>query len=257
MEPMKNGFVKVAAATPSIRVADVNHNQQELVRLTRDAAKNGVRVLVFPELALTGATCGDLFSNDTLLRGTQNALEVYLKETADCDTVAVVGLPYLHGTRVYNAAAVCHAGNLLGVVPKSVLTSDARHFAPAPDFTLEGSAGVPFGTDLLFSCISLPSLAIAVEIGEDARAPISPSLSHSAAGATLICHPAAFPETVTDTPSLSLSLRAHTAKTHTAYVSSLSGDGESTTDFAFGGYKCIAENGEILAESTLNFQGRQ
>ena len=246
---MKNGFVKVAAATPSIRVADVNHNVRELIRLTHSANEQGVRVLVFPELSLTGATCGDLFVSDTLLLGAQKALSVYLEETAECNLLSVMGLPYVHASKVYNAAAVCHAGKLLGIVPKSVLADDARQFVPAPDFTLETRAGVPFGTDLLFFCASLPSLTVAVEIGEDLLSPVSPSLSHSASGATLICHPAAFPETVSDAPALSLSLRAHTAKTHTAYISSLSGDGESSTDLAFGGYKCIVENGEILSES--------
>ncbi|MBQ9797036.1 MAG: NAD(+) synthase [Clostridia bacterium] len=254
---MKNGFIKVAAATPTVRVADTVHNAEELVRLATEAASIGVRVLVFPELCLTGATCGDLFTFDTLIRGAQDALKLYLAKTAKLDLLSVVGLPYLHRAKLYNVAAVCHAGKLLGLVPKTVIgASDARQFSSPSDFVEEtGFDGevIPFGKDLLFSCSTLPSLTVAVELGEELCALRAPSIGYSAAGATLICHPAAFPETVGNEPSLETILAAHSSRTKTAYVSALCGYGESTTDLAFGGRKTVVENGAVLA-STLPFE---
>ncbi len=245
---MKNGFVKVAAATPIVRVADTAYNAQELTRLAQDAAKQGVRVLVFPELCLTGATCRDLFTFDTLLQGARNALKTYLANTAEFDMLSVVGLPFLHRAKIYNVAAVCHMGEVLGLVPKRTATVP---FFPAEaelseEVVMDGEV-VPFGADLTFSCTTMPSLTVAVEIGEDLHALNAPSLSYAAAGATLICHPAAFAEVRGAQPSFDTVLSAHTARTKTAYISSWSGYGESTTDQAFGGRKTVAENGELLA----------
>ena len=250
---MKNGFIKVAAATPRIRVADTAHNAEELVRLATEAASIGVRVLVFPELCLTGATCGDLFTFDTLIRGAQEALGVYLAGTAESELLSVVGLPHLHRGKIYNVAAVCHKGEVLGMVAKRT-ASLATCLCPAEselsEETVVGGEVVPFGTDLIFSCTTLPSLAIAVEIGNELNATFAPSLAHSAAGATLICHPAAFAETVGASPCFDTLLTAHTVRTKTAYISSWSGYGESTTDSSFGGRKTIVENGALLAAST-------
>ena len=115
---MKNGFLKVAAATPVVRVADTKTNAEAHIALALKAYAEGVRVLVFPELSLTGATCGDLFATDTLLGGAQKALATYLAATKELDMVSVVGLPYAAHAKVYNTSAVCHKGNLLGLVTK-------------------------------------------------------------------------------------------------------------------------------------------
>ena len=254
---MKNGFLKVAAATPVVRLADTKANCEAHVALAQKAYGEGVRVLVFPELSLTGATCGDLFAADTLLAGAADALKAYLDATKEMDMVSVVGLPFAAHAKVYNTAAVCHAGKLLGLVTQRKVNE--RHFASAPDFVEEVSfAGehVSLGTEQIFECETMPSLTLAVEIGADLHTLYAPSLSHSAAGATVICHPAAMPEVASKKPALDVILSAHTARTHTAYITSLSGDGESTTDNAFGGKKLVVENGEVVATS-VPFDGTE
>ena len=247
---MKNGFLKVAAATPVVRVADTKANAAAHIALAQKAYAEGVRVLVFPELSLTGATCGDLFATDTLLNAAIDALKTYLDATQALDMVSVVGLPFAAHAKVYNVAAVCHAGKLFGLVTKR--KTDERHFASAPDFVEEvlfAGEHVSLGTEQIFECETMPALTLAVEIGNDLHTLYAPSLSHSAAGATVICHPAALAEIVGKKPALDVILSAHTARTHTAYITSLAGDGESTTDNAFGGHKLVVENGEIVAQS--------
>ena len=254
---MKNGFLKVAAATPVVRVADTKANAEAHIALAQKAYGEGVRVLVFPELSLTGATCGDLFATDTLLLGAADALKAYLDATQELDMVSVVGLPFSAHAKVYNTAAVCHAGKLLGLVTARKV--EERYFASAPDFVEEVTfAGehVSIGTEQIFECETMPSLVLAVEIGNDLHTLYAPSLSHSAAGATVICHPSAMPEIVGKKPALDVILSAHTARTHTAYITALAGDGESTTDNAFGGHKLVVENGEIVVES-VPFDGSE
>ena len=247
---MKNGFLKVAAATPVVRLADAKANGEAHIALAQKAYGEGVRVLVFPELSLTGATCGDLFATDTLLNGAADALKAYLDATKELDMVSVVGLPFAAHAKVYNTSAVCHAGKLLGLVTKRKV--DESQFATAPDFIEEvvfANEHVSLGTEQVFECETMPSLTLAVEIGADLHTLYAPSLSHSAAGATVICHPAALAEIASKKPALDVILSAHTARTHTAYITSLAGDGESTTDNAYGGRKLVVENGEIVVES--------
>ncbi len=254
---MKNGFLKVAAVTPVVRLADTKANAEAHIALAQKAYSEGARVLVFPELSLTGATCGDLFMQNTLLQGAQEALKAYLDATRELDMVSVVGLPYSAHAKVYNTAAVCHAGKLLGLVTKR--KTDEHQFAASPDFVEEvvfDGEHVSLGAEQVFECETMPSLMLAVEIGEDLHTLYAPSLSHSAAGASVICHPAAMPEIVGKKPALDVILSAHTARTHTAYITALAGEGESTTDNAFGGRKLVVENGEVVAES-VPFDGSE
>ncbi|MBQ3013876.1 MAG: NAD(+) synthase, partial [Clostridia bacterium] len=256
---MKNGFVKVAAATPVVRLADTKANCEAHIALAQKAYDEGVRILVFPELSLTGATCGDLFTNDTLLQGVQDALIAYLNATKELDMVSVVGLPLSIGAQISNVAAVCYKGDVLGFVPKTRTRRNARQFVAAPDLSHEivwNGKPLILGTQQVFYCSTLPSLVLAVEIGEDIQELYAPSLWHSEAGATVICHPAAMPEIVGKKPALDVILSAHTARTHTAYITASAGDGESTTDNAFGGKKLVVENGEVVAES-LPFDGSE
>ena len=256
---MKNGFLKVAAATPVVRLADTKANCEAHVALAQKAYVEGVRVLVFPELSLTGATCGDLFTNDTLLQGAQDALIAYLDHTKELDMVSIVGLPLSIGAQISNVAAVCYKGDVLGFVPKTRTRRNARQFVAAPDLSHEivwNGKPLILGTQQVFSCSTLPSLVLAVEIGEDIQQLYAPSFWHSEAGATVICHPAAMPEIVGKKPALDVILSAHTARTHTAYITALAGDGESTTDNAFGGKKLVVENGELVAES-VPFDGSE
>ena len=255
---MKNGFIKVAAATPKIRVADPAYNVEELIRIADDANAKGVRVLVSPELCLTSYTCGDLFCSDLLLDGAKNALSEYLKRTSAWDMISVVGLPMVYRDKLYNCAAVCHGGRLLGVIPKSVLPNygefyELRGFTPAPKDTgcatlLFDGDTVPFGTNLIFSCTSVPNLKLAVEICEDLWDAAPPSSSHTAAGATVLCNLSAANETVGKDDYRRLLVRAQSAKNLAGYVYACAGEGESSTDLVFAGHNMIAENGTILAE---------
>ena len=257
---MKNGFIKVAAATPKIRVADPLYNVSQLIALAKEAYQAQVRVLVFPELCITGCTCGDLFFSDTLLSGATAALGQYLEETQAFDMISVVGLPIAVRGRIYNCGAVCHAGQLLGIVPKQNLSFaggafDARQFSSA-DTSTETSLNLfgyeaAFGNDLLFTCREMPSLTVGVEIGKDMESLISPSSYLANAGATLICNAGASYEAVGAAAYRKQTLVSLSARTQTGYLYAGAGSGESTTDMVFAGHKLILENGALLAESKL------
>ncbi len=249
---MKNGFVKIAAATPRIRVADPRHNAEELLRLARAAEKNGARVILFPELCLSGATCGDLFWSDTLLSGVHAALNTYLDATREMKILSVIGLPVSRGGKLYNAAAFVQGGDLLGIVAQALPNARGglelgRYFAsdaPASATLLWDAREVPFGTSLLFVADTLPTLSITAEIGTDLFLPLSPA---AATGATLICHPCAMAETVSLGRTCDRMIGAASVRLQAAYVSATAGAGESTTDAVFGGRLQITEIGQPLA----------
>lgn len=254
---MKNGFVKVAAATPHIRVADPCYNQKELIRLANDAAQKGVRVLVFPELSITGYTCGDLFYSETLLTSAKKALASYLSETSSLDMISVVGLPFDVNGKLYNCAAVCAGGKLLGIVPKSNIPGygefdEDRHFTAAEDTTFdvcfEGQT-VPFGAQLLFACKELPALKLAVELCEDLLVTVPTSSYHAQAGATVICNLSASNEVIDKDTYRLETVRAQSAHIGGAYIYASAGDGESTTDLVFSAHNIICEGGTLLAEN--------
>ncbi len=244
---MKNGFVKVAAGTPRIRVADPAYNGKELARLAKEATLHGVGVLTFPELCLTGSTCGDLFFSHTLLKGAQRALISYLEETKELDLISVVGLPISYKDQLFSCAAVCQSGSLLGLVPKHV-NGNCRY--SSMDYELLPFLGelVPFGTDLLFTCEEVEELKLAVVIGTDRDLPLSPSIAAAASGATLICNPCATPELVGAEEYRRGTLLTDSARLSCAFVCAEAGEGESTTDQVYGGHRVIAENGKLLAE---------
>ena len=252
---MKDGFIRVAAASPAVRVADCPHNTAELIRIARAAADDGVHLLVFPELALTACTCGDLFFSASLLSTAETGLADYLAATASLPLLSVVGLPVVQGDRLFSCAAVCTGGRLLGVVPKSVLRGgflqESRHFCPAPDgrqtVTLCGQQA-PFGTDLLFCCTAMPALRVAVELGHDLWAPIPPSCRHALAGATVIASPAATSAVVGEDDRRRGFVTAQSARLFCGYLCAGAGRGESSTDPVFSGHCLIAENGHLLAE---------
>ena len=256
---MKNGFVKVAAATPHIRVADPVYNQKELIRLASEAAKKEVRVLVFPELSLTGYTCGDLFLADTLLLSARKALKKYIEESASLDMISLVGLPFEANGKLYNCAAVCSGGKLLGIVPKSNIPdygefNESRYFAPAPDalgtVLFEGEE-IPFGAQMLFACNEMPALKLAVEICEDLLVTIPTSSYHAQAGATVICNLSASNEVVDKDAYRLETVRAQSAHISGAYIYASAGEGESTTDLVFAAHNIVCECGSLLAESRL------
>ena len=252
---MQHGFIKVAAATPEVRVADPTHNAAACVELAAGAAALGVKVLTFPELCLTGATCGDLCGHDRLLRGALEALRGYAEATAALDLVSVVGLPVAVADKIYDCAAVVSGGMVLGFVPKTNLSpAERRVFTPAParnladDYFGDGSF-VQLGVKQIFVCNTMPALRFGVELGQDLYATVPPSARLVSAGATVICNPSAIPETVGAEESRRLAVQGQSARALCGYVTAEAGDGESTTDHVFGGHRLIGECGDILAES--------
>ena len=253
---MQFGFVKTAAATFAVRVADPIHNAAACAELADSAASMGVKLLVFPELCLTGATCGDLFSHDRLIRGAREALASFAAETAHLDLVSVIGLPVALGDKLYNCAAAVCGGAVLGLVPKTNLTPAERRVFTAPpaellvtDILGDGSF-VQMGVKQLFVCSDLPAFRFAVEVGADRNAAVSPAMQAISAGALVICNPSAIPETVDAEETRRLTVRARTMASLCGYILAEAGEGESTTDNVYGGHRLICEGGEILAEST-------
>ena len=201
---MKDGFLKAAAFSPALRVADCTYNAQQMLTQLQTAAQRGVKLAVFPEFCLTGYTCGDLFLQRTLQQGALDALEWLLAQTRALDTVVLVGLPLLVHGKLYNCAAVLCRGQLLGVVPKTYLPNygefyEKRQFTPGSTevetVTVCGQE-VPFGTSLLFRCRQMPSFVLGVEICEDLWSALPPSTFHTLAGATVIANLSASDETV-------------------------------------------------------------
>ena len=253
---MLYGFIKVAAAVPRVRPGDTVANASECIARACDAAEVGVKVLTFPELCLTGATCGDLFAHEGLLRGAMDALMQYTAETAGLNLISVVGLPVAFADHIFNCAAVVSGGSVLGLVPKSRLSAaERRVFSPAPrdsmafDAMPDGSCPI-LGCDQIFVCSSMPSLRIGVEIGADLLAAVPPSARLASAGATVICNPAALPELISTEEMRRREALSRSARSAVGYIIANSGAGESTTDYAFGGHALVAENGDLLAERT-------
>lgn len=254
---MKQGYVKVAAVTPKIRVADTIYNKKRIVESICEAAAQGAKVIVLPELCLTGYTCGDLFFQEALLRDARQQLLEVAEQTKACDAISFVGLPLAVKGKLYNVAAVLHRGEILAFVPKTHLPNysefyEARHFTPGAeemDAVLIGDMEVPMGTDLLFVCDSMPQLRIAVELCEDVWVPNPPSIRHALAGANCIVNLSASNEiTGKDTYREEL-IRGQSARLLCSYIYATAGDGESTQDVVFSGHNIIAENGSILAAS--------
>ncbi len=254
---MKDGFIKVAAATPKIRVADCEHNATEIINLCREASELGVKILVFPELCLTGYTCGDLFLRDTLLDAAEKALGRVISATESLDMLIVLGVPARHEGKLYNCAAALLAGRILGVVPKTLLPNygefyEKRWFEPGSSDncweTLCGQ-GVCFGTSQYFPFTDVPGLTVGVEICEDLWASDPPSNRLAALGATVILNLSASNELVGKAAYRRELVKNQSARLNCAYIYADAGEGESSTDLVFAGHNIIAENGSILAES--------
>ena len=253
---MRDGFIKVAAGTPKIKVADCRHNAEQIFTLMREADRQGVRVLALPELCLTGYTCGDLFLQDTLLRGAEEGLSTVLEATKNLDMLTALGIPVRFRNKLYNCAAVIHKGTILGLVPKENLSnyggnSESRWFAPAPTetVTLElAGQQVPLSARSLFLCETMPELVIGVELCEDAWVVTPPSAQLAAGGATLILNPAASDAQAGKAAVRRTMVCERSGRLLCGYVYASAGDGESTTDVVFSGHDLIAENGALLAQ---------
>ena len=253
---MKDGFISVACGSPKLRLADCRYNAEQTFSMMRTAEKAGVKVLVLPELGLTGYTCGDLFYQEALLRGAEQALATVLEATRNLEVLTAVGLPLKKGHKLYNCAVVMQKGQILGVVPKSHLANygeayEKRYFSAAPEeedhITLLGDS-VPFGKNLLFRCQEVSDLAVGFEICEDLWAPVSPSVELAAAGATVIGNLSASTDIVGKSEYRRQLVTMQSAKLMCGYLFTSSGEGESTADLVFGAHQMIAENGTLQAE---------
>ena len=257
---MRDGFIKVAAGTPEIRVADCTYNAQQCLTLMRQAAEQGVKVLCLPELCLTGYTCGDLFLQESLLQGAEDALAHIIRETKDLDLVTALGVPVRYHGKLFNCAAVLCRGELLGLVPKLNLPNytefyEGRWFTSGrallgTDFCIPfaGQENVEFSPGLIFRCADLPQLCIGVEICEDLWVADTPSTRLAQGGATLILNPSASDETVCKDDYRRTLLSATSGRLVCGYVYADAGWGESSTDLIYAGHSLIAENGTILAQ---------
>lgn len=254
---MNDGFYRVAAATPPIRVADCGYNRDSILNLMEECEKQGVCAVAFPELCLTGYTCGDLFRDSTLISGAEKALGEILERTQNSSLLALIGLPVAVGADLYNCAAVICRGRLLGLVPKTSIPNysefyEARHFTPGPESPVEVSLcgqTAPLGQGLVFRCENAPELCVGTEICEDLWVPCPPSVRLAQGGATLIFNLSASDEVIGKAPYRRDLVKGQSARLLCAYVYADAGEGESSTDLVFTGHSILAENGTVLAEA--------
>lgn len=255
---MKNGFVKVAAATPDIRVADVEFNTQNIINAMEEAQKNGAKILVFPELCVTGYTCSDLFDHSVLLKASRKALLEIAENTNDKDMLVFVGAPLEVNGKLYNVAAAMNQGEIIGFTTKTFLPNygefyEMRQFTPGPqtvrEITFEGKK-IPFGPQILFQAEGMEELVVAAEICEDVWSPVPPSIQAALEGATMIVNCSASDETIGKDTYRRALISGQSARLISGYIYANAGEGESTTDLVFGGHNIIAENGTILKESS-------
>lgn len=254
---MKHGFIKAAAVTPKIKVADPEYNAREICERLEEAYEHGAKLIVFPELCLTGYTCGDLFCQPLLLKEAKRQLRRIAGATEGHDALVLVGLPVERDGRLYNVAAVLQDGTVLGMVPKANIPMyaefyEGRHFTEGnrevATYYLEGEE-VPFGVNLLFECLNMPGFVLGCEICEDLWVASPPSTEHALMGATVIANLSASNETVSKDEYREMLVKSASARLLSGYVYASAGEGESTQDVVFGGHNMIAENGVMLAEA--------
>ena len=254
---MKHGCVKVAAVTPDIRVADVAYNTEKICEAIDKAAFERAKIVVFPELCITGYTCSDLFLQDIVLRESRKALMKIAAYTADKDMLVFIGVPLQIDGKLYNVAAALNRGAVIGLTTKTFLPNygefyEMRQFTPGPDtareILFEGEK-VPFGPQLLFQASAMEDLIVSAEICEDVWSPVPPSILAAVEGATVIVNCSASTETIGKDSYRRALIKGQSARLIAGYIYANAGEGESTTDVVFGGHNIIAENGTILAEA--------
>jgi NAD+ synthase (glutamine-hydrolysing) len=263
---VNDGFIKAAVATPDLKVADCLYNVENMIAKAVELVnEHGVKVLVFPELSITGYTCQDLFLQDILIQGAQESLRYYQEKTKHLNLLSVIGMPLLHGGHLYNTAVVLKNGEILGVVPKTYLPNygefyEARQFVSGKEdmgvHEFPWGDAACFGTHLLFRASDLPEFCMGVEICEDLWMPAPPSGEHAMAGATVIANLSASDELTGKAKYRRELVKNQSARTLSAYLYADAGEGESTQDMVFAGHNLIVENGTILGEN-LPFSGQQ
>ena len=253
---MKDGYIKVAAGSVNVAVADPEHNKQEILARLREADEAGVNLLVLPELCLTGYSCGDLFFSDALLDAARDAADEIVRATKDAYPVVMFGLPVRHGGKLYNCAAVAADGQWLGLVPKTHLPGfgefgEPRHFAPgsALDGVVMTPDGIPLGLGLVFRHRAMASYAFGVEICRDLYAPTQPAVDLCRAGATIVVNSSASDEVVDKAEWRRTHICSCTSRLVCGYVMANAGPTESTQDVVFSAHHVIAQGGSIACES--------
>ena len=254
---MKHGFIKVAAVTPDIRVADVWYNCSQICRLLRETESGGAKIIVFPELCITGYTCGDLFTQDILLKNAKKAILEIAKQTKGMESLVFVGMPLAVDGELYNVAAALNDGHILGFTSKSFLPNygefyEMRQFRQGPKkarYIMFEGREILFGPQLLYQADSMSELIVSAEICEDVWSPVPPSIQSAREGALIIVNCSASDETIGKAGYREKLISGQSARLISGYVYANAGDGESTTDLVFGGHNIIAENGTILKVS--------
>lgn len=254
---MKHGFVKAAAVTPKIKVAEPEYNAGQICTCMEEAIGREAKIIVFPELCLTGYTCGDLFLQELLLHSAKEQLQVVCEASEGSDALVFVGLPVQKDHKLYNVAAAIQNGEVLAMIPKRYIPAyaefyEARHFTPGnqtPEPFLWEEKEIPFGTDILFQADAMEGLIVGCEICEDIWAADSPGTAHALAGASVIVNLSASNETIGKDSYREMLVKSASAKLIAGYVYTSAGEGESTQDLVFGGHNMIAENGTILAQT--------
>ncbi len=252
---MDLGYVRVCACSPKIKVGDTVYNAGEIIKEIENAEKQGVNVLVFPELSITGATLGDLFYQKPLLNGAEKALKDIAQSTAGKNLIAFVGLPLEKDGLIYNVCAGISDGVILGIVPKKdndgVFATDEKQLSYYYLDSLEGDEvnAVLFGSDIIFADATVSAFKIAVEFTSESCGVFPPSSKLAVAGARIIVNPCAIEEYSGSSENATSQIIANSKNAVCAYVSANAGEGESTTDYVFSGHDVICENGKVLLEN--------
>lgn len=254
---MRHGFVKVAAATPDIKVADTAYNTEQICRLIDEISEAGGKVIVFPELCITGYTCGDLFTQDLLIAKARESLKKIAAYTKEKDALIFVGAPLAVEGELYNVSAALNKGEILGFTTKTFLPNygefyEMRQFREGPDEVREilfDGKKIPFGPQILYVCSEMEDFIVSAEICEDVWSPVPPSIQAAREGATIIVNCSASDETIGKSEYRKSLIEGQSARLIAGYVYANAGEGESTTDLVFGGHNLIAENGTTLQES--------
>lgn len=257
---MKYGFIKIAAATPKIRVADCDYNSKQIIDLINEAYTNGASLILFPELCVTGYTCSDLFLQKTLIDSAENAVKEIIKATSKLDIVSVLGVPIAVKQSLYNCAAVIYKGKILGITPKINIPNysefyEARHFSSGENISNQrisysGLSDVLFDNCIVYTCENIPDFSFGAEICEDLWVPVSPSNNLALSGANIICNLSCSDDVIGKAQYRRELVKMQSGKLVCVYVFADAGFGESTTDMVFSGHNIISENASVLAEST-------
>jgi NAD+ synthase (glutamine-hydrolysing) len=252
------GYVRIGAAVPSLRIADIDFNVASIKNAIQEAGKKGVQILVFPEMSITGYTLGDMVQHQALLEKALKSLQDILTVTVSNNVVVILGMPLTVDQKLFNCAVVLNYGRILGVVPKTMLPDykefyESRWFSPAADarsrtIDINGQE-VPFGTDVLFKLQGIDNGIIGIEICEDLWNPLSPHEYQALAGATILVNLSASNELLGKADWRRTMITSESGRCIAAYCYVSSGAGESSNDVVYGGHAVIAENGTILKET--------